>query len=76
MRNSNDLYGKASRVVVKINDKYSLSIIQGHGCRGDEKTGTVEVGVLSYDQKLIGRPKNYVNGKELAELILWYLDQE
>jgi len=58
----------SQRIVLKLTDEISLSIIQGRGCMGNEKDGTVEVGILR-DGFLAANPFEYYDGQCLADLI-------
>ena len=58
----------SQRIVLKLTDNISLSIIQGAGCMGNEKDGTVEVGILR-DGFLSANPFEYYDGQCLADLI-------
>lgn len=60
--------GPSQRIVLKLTDNISLSIIQGMGCMGNEKDGTVEVGILR-DGFLAANPFEYYDGQCLADLI-------
>jgi hypothetical protein len=63
------LYITHNRVVLRLNDTYSLSIVQGNGLYGDESTGTVEVGLLHSTDGLIGNPRGWVDGPDLVYII-------
>lgn len=58
----------SQRIVLKLTDEISLSIIQGMGCMGNVQDGTVEVGILR-DGSLSGTPFEYNDGQCLADLI-------
>lgn len=62
------LYGDRNKIVLKINDDISLSILQGDCCCGKAENGTVEIGVL-YKGYLMGEPHGYRSAEDLVQII-------